>query len=68
MSKTYQVYDTQAPELITKTELAKRLKVATRTVDLWVGQGIITKIKINSSARFDWNDVLSELKNRKEAK
>ena len=57
----------QASELITKTELGKRLKVSTRTIDIWVNQGRITKIKINSSARFDWLDVLSELKNGKEA-
>lgn len=57
----------QASELITKADLAKRLKISTRTVDLWVNQGRITRIKINSSARFDWQDVLAELKNRKEA-
>jgi len=59
----------RASELITKTELAKRLKVSTRTVDLWVNENRIPKIKINSSARFDWDDVLEALKNqnRKEA-
>lgn len=60
--------DTQTSELITKTELAKRLKVSTRTIDLWVNDGRISKIKISSSARFDWQDVLAELKNGKEAK
>ena len=59
----------QVSELITKTELAKRLKVSTRTIDLWVNENRIPKIKINSSARFDWNDVLDALKeqNGKEA-
>ena len=59
----------QVSELITKTELAKRLKVSTRTIDLWVNENRIPKIKINSSARFDWDDVLDALKeqNGKEA-
>jgi len=59
----------QVSELITKAELAKRLKVSTRTIDLWVNENRIPKIKINSSARFDWDDVLEALKNqnRKEA-
>ena len=55
--------DRQVLELINKTELAKRLKVSTRTIDLWVNEGRIPKIKINSSARFDWEDVLTALKN-----
>ena len=55
--------DRQVLELINKTELAKRLKVSTRTIDLWVNEGRIPKIKINSSARFDWDDVLTALKN-----
>ena len=55
--------DRQVLELINKTELAKRLKVSTRTIDLWVNEGRIPKIKINSSARFDWENVLTALKN-----
>ncbi|BDS08009.1 hypothetical protein NT6N_30490 [Oceaniferula spumae] len=62
MSQTIPNKTGQASELLTKTELAKRLKVSTRTVDLWVNEGRIPKIKINSSARFDWGDVLEALK------
>lgn len=53
-------------ELITKTELAKKLKVSTRTVDAWREQGVISCIKIASQVRFDWNEVLEEIKERKE--
>ena len=64
MSTTPHTQTRQASELITKTELAKRLKVSTRTIDLWVNENRIPKIKINSSARFDWDDVLDALKNQ----
>ena len=53
-------------ELITKTELAKKLKVSTRTIDAWREQGVISCIKINSQVRFDWSEVLRELKEGKE--
>ena len=55
-------------ELLTKGELAKRLKVSTRTIDLWVLEGRIPKIKISSSARFDWDDVIDQLKNQNQPK
>ena len=64
MSTTPPNNTAQVSELITKTELAKRLKVSTRTIDLWVNENRIPKIKINSSARFDWDDVLNALKNK----
>lgn len=63
MATKHILHDRQVLELINKTELAKRLKVSTRTIDLWVNEGRIPKIKINSSARFDWDDVLTALKN-----
>jgi len=64
MSNTKQTKAGQVSELITKAELAKRLKVSTRTIDLWVNENLIPKIKINSSARFDWDNVLVALKNQ----
>lgn len=65
-TKTKQRLAFVSDHLLTKKELAKRLRVSTRTIDLWVNQGRITKIKIASTARFDWNDVLAELKAGKE--
>lgn len=47
--------------LFTKKEIAKRIKVSPRTIDLWVAQGKIPKIKINSTSRFDWQEVKSAL-------
>jgi len=54
-------------ELLTKAELAKRLKVTTRTIDSWRERGVITAYKILSQVRFDWNSVLAELEQRKGA-
>ena len=55
-------YTNDGHSLLTKGELADRLKVSTRTIDLWVKERLIPKIKINSSARFDWVDVVATLK------
>ena len=61
-------YTNDGHSLLTKGELADRLKVSTRTIDLWVKERLIPKIKINSSARFDWVDVLSALKEQNSTK
>lgn len=55
-------------ELITKNQLAKKLKVSTRTIDIWVQKKYIPKIKVASSARFDWGDVVSQIKGQETAK
>ncbi len=50
-------------ELLTKPEIAKRLKLCTRKVELMVNAGEIPAIKIGSSVRFDWLKVLAALEN-----
>ncbi len=57
--------DTETTELITKAQLAKKLKVTTRTIDNWTAENLIPKIKINSQVRYSWIDVLSHLKRKK---
>ncbi len=52
-------------ELHTKREVAKRLKVTTRTIDLWVAGKVIPSIKINNnSIRFNWSKVIEALENK----
>ena len=55
----------ETTELITKTQLAKKLKVTTRTISNWTAEGIIPQIKINSQVRYSWVDVLNSLKSPK---
>ena len=51
----------QVQEFINKTELAKRLKVSTRTIDNWTKDGIIPKIKIKGCTRYNWASVCESL-------
>ncbi|NWK54968.1 excisionase family DNA-binding protein [Verrucomicrobiaceae bacterium N1E253] len=44
-----------------KDELAKRLKVCTRKVELMVNAGEIPAIKIGTAVRFNWEKVLEAL-------
>lgn len=59
--------DGQAKELITKSELAKKLRVTARTIDNWTSQGIIERIKIGRVSRYDWAEVISQLKSKQQA-
>lgn len=48
-------------ELITKKELAKRLKLCVRTVELQTNQGAIPVIRIGTAVRYSWPDVFKAL-------
>lgn len=48
-------------ELLTKKELAKRLRVSPRTIDNWREAKIINAYKIMSQVRFDWREVIAGL-------
>jgi len=54
---------TEAPaqELVTKKEVAKRLKLCKRMIEIMVNDGRIPAIKIGRSVRFNWNAVLEAL-------
>ena len=47
--------------LLTKRELAPKLKIASRTLDLWMRKGRIPFLKVGKSVRFRWEDVLKKL-------
>lgn len=53
-------------ELIDKKELSKRLKVCARTVELQSNQKIIPVIRVGSSVRYSWPEVLAALKAHQE--
>jgi excisionase family DNA binding protein len=46
---------------ITKTELARRLKKTTRTVDNWMSSGVLPYYKIGRSVNFKWSEVETHL-------
>lgn len=48
-------------QLDTKLQLAKRLKVTTKTVEDWVKAGRIPQIKMQRAVRYSWPDVLQAL-------
>ena len=47
--------------LLTKRELAPKLKRSVRTVDVWMRQGKLPYIKLNKTVLFRWPDVLEKL-------
>jgi excisionase family DNA binding protein len=53
--------DTSVEGLLTKFDIAERLKVAPRTVDSWMKKGKIPFLKIGKSCRYRWPDVLDKL-------
>jgi hypothetical protein len=55
------------PELFTRHEIANKLKVSVRAVDMWTKQGRIDRIKIGSSIRYDWVAVVASLRAQSEA-
>jgi excisionase family DNA binding protein len=54
------IYELDA-ELITKKELARRLKVCERTVEIMCNEGTIPKIVFGRSVRFKWSEALAAL-------
>ena len=60
-------YDTESPVerasdgLLTKRELAIRLKVSVRTLDEWMRRGRIAYMKIGKTCRYRYADVLKKL-------
>jgi excisionase family DNA binding protein len=48
-------------QLLTKSELAPRLKRSRRTLDLWMKQGKVPYYKLGKSVLFRWLDVVEQL-------
>jgi excisionase family DNA binding protein len=53
--------DSAEDALLTKKEIAPRLRVGPRTVDEWMRKGRIPFLKLGKSVRFRWSDVLEKL-------
>ena len=47
--------------LLTKSELAPKLKISRRTLDGWMRKGRVPFMKLGKSVRFRWPDVLEKL-------
>jgi len=56
--------DQEVPELITKKEVARRLHVTPRSVDNFTNMGIIKRLKLGALSRYDWQDVITSIKNQ----
>ena len=48
--------------MLTKMELAAKLKVTVRTVENWQHDGFLPGVKIANVVRFHWPDVVEHLK------
>lgn len=48
-------------DLITKGELAARIKKTQRTVDVWMAKGILPYYKLGRTVMFRWSVVLAHL-------
>ena len=48
-------------ELLTKQELAVKLKKTPRCIELWMRRGYLPYIKISRSVYFRWKDVMASL-------
>ena len=51
-----------AGEMLTKSELAGRLRIKPRTVENWQRRGILSYIKVGKVVLFHWPDVVAYLK------
>jgi len=51
-------------ELVTKRELAKRLKICERMVELMVNDKTIPVVRLGTAVRYNWNAVLEALENQ----
>jgi excisionase family DNA binding protein len=52
----------QADEMLTKKELAMRLKMTVRTVENWQRRGVLPFVKVGKIVLFHWPDVVAHLK------
>jgi len=56
-----QTLDRASDGLLTKRELAARLRKSTRTTDEWMRKGKLPYLKIGKTVLFRWQDVLEKL-------
>ena len=53
--------DRASDGLLTKRELATKLRVSTRTVDEYMRRGRLCFVKLGKTVRFRWPDVVEKL-------
>jgi excisionase family DNA binding protein len=53
--------DGASDRLLTKSELAPRIRRSVRTVDSWMRQGKLPYLKVGKTVLFRWRDVLEKL-------
>jgi hypothetical protein len=58
----------QANEIIDRTELRKRLDLSEPTVIKYVAEGIIPEFKIKGEVRYNWQRVIEKLEGNKKFK
>lgn len=51
-------------DLLTKRELAKKLRVTEKTVENWQNAGHIKKLTIGGAVRYSWPDVVASIKSQ----
>jgi excisionase family DNA binding protein len=56
-----QSLDRASDRLLTKRELATKLRISIRTLDEWMRRGRIAYLKIGKTCRFRYGDVLQKL-------
>ena len=61
ITKNEQPLDRASDGLLTKRELAARLRKSTRTTDSWMRKGKLPYLKIGKTVLFRWQDVLEKL-------
>jgi len=58
---TEQAVERATDGLLTKPEVAIRLRRSKRTVDAWMRQGKLPYLKVGKTVLFRWQDVLAKL-------
>lgn len=59
--ETGQVIDRVTDGLLSKKEVAARLRISPRTLEVWMRKKRVPFLKIAKSVRFRWPDVLEKL-------
>jgi hypothetical protein len=54
----------ESPGMLTRQDLAKQLRISTRTVDEWRKDQVIPCIKVGKVVLFYWPDVVSALREK----
>ena len=54
---------TEPEAMLTKKELASRLKISVRTLENWQRRGVVPFVKVGKIVLFHWPDVVAHLKN-----